>query len=149
MAITIRRAVDADLIQLAGLFDLYRQFYREEPDPELARRFIGERLRHSDSTILVAEHDDVLIGFAQLYPTLCSVSAAPILILYDLFVAGHARRRGVGRRLLDAARDYAQTSAAVRMELATATTNAAAQRLYEQLGWKRDDDFYRYALRLR
>jgi hypothetical protein len=35
------------------------------------------------------------------------------------------------------------------MELATATTNHGAQRLYESLGWLRDTEFYRYALRLR
>ena len=80
---------------------------------------------------------------------LCSVSAAPIQILYDLFVAEHARRRGIGRALLEAARQHAERSGAVRMELATATTNHSAQRLYESLGWIRDDEFYRYALRLR
>ena len=148
--IEVRRAVDADLTQLAGLFDLYRQFYRAPADAGLALEFIEERLQRSDSTILVAVADDsTLVGFTQLYPTLCSVSAARILILYDLFVAGHARRRGVGRALLEAARQHAEQSGAVRMELATATTNHAAQRLYEDLGWIRDTEFYRYAVRLR
>ena len=145
-----RRAVDADLAQLAGLFDLYRQFYREPADAGLALAFIEKRLRRSDSTILVAVADDAtLVGFTQLYPMLCSVSAAPIQILYDLFVAAHARRQGIGRTLLQAARQHCEQSGAVRMELATATTNHAAQRLYESLGWIRDNEFYRYALRLR
>ena len=145
--IEIRRAVDADLTQLAGLFDLYRQFYRQPADAGLALQFIGERLRHGDSALLVAaENDATLVGFTQLYPTLCSVSAARILILYDLFVAGHARRKGVGRALLEAAGQHAKRGGAVRMELATATTNYAAQRLYESLGWIRDNEFYRYTL---
>jgi GNAT superfamily N-acetyltransferase len=148
--IEVRRAVDADLAQVSGLFDRYRQFYREPANAGLALQFIEERLRRGDSIILVAaEVDTTLVGFTQLYPTLCSVSAAPILILYDLFVAEHARRRGVGGVLLEAAREHAEQSGAVRMELATATTNHGAQRLYESLGWLRDTEFYRYALRLR
>jgi hypothetical protein len=47
--------------------------------------------------------------------------------------------------LLEAARQHAEQAGAVRMELATAT----AQRLYAALGWARDDEFYRYSLRLR
>ena len=148
--IEVRRAFDADLAQLAGLFDLYRQFYREPPNASLALQFIEERLRRGDSIILVAAEDDAtVVGFTQLYPTLCSVAAAPIQILYDLFVAGTARRRGVGRALLETARQHAEQSGAVRIELATATTNHSAQRLYESLGWIRDTEFYRYALRLR
>ena len=148
--VEVRRAANADLTQLAGLFDRYRQFYREPADAGLALQFIGERLRRGDSLILVATADsDALLGFTQTYPTLCSVSAAPIAILYDLFVAGHARRRGVGRTLLEAARRHAEQSGAARMELATAAANHGAQRLYESLGWIRDNEFYRYALRLR
>ena len=145
----MRAARVTDLPQLADLFDRYRQFYRQPADLALARRFIGERLERSDSTILVAAADAAsLAGFTQLYPTLCSVSAAPIYVLYDLFVANDKRSRGVGRALLDAARRHAEQTGAVRMELATATTNSSSQRLYESLGWVREQDFYRYSLRL-
>jgi ribosomal protein S18 acetylase RimI-like enzyme len=146
----VRYAVFEDLPQLAELFDRYRQFYRQPADLGLARGFIEDRLQRGDSTILVATADGAtLSGFTQLYPTLCSVSAAPIFVLYDLFVSEQARRSGVGRSLLEAARQHAEQAGAVRMELATATGNAAAQRLYAALGWVRDDAFYRYSLHLR
>jgi ribosomal protein S18 acetylase RimI-like enzyme len=32
--------------------------------------------------------------------------------------------------------------------LSTARTNSAAQRLYESLGWVRDEEFYEYSLTL-
>jgi len=87
-----------------------------------------------------------LLGFTQLYPTFCSVSAAPIHVLYDLFVSPESRRLGVGRALLRAAAAYAATTDAVRLELATAKTNHPAQALYRSLGWVRDDFFDRYSL---
>ena len=148
--ISVRPAQAADLAGVAHLFDLYRQFYRQASDLSLARAFTSERLAKLDSVILVACADDgTLLGFTQLYPTLCSVSAAPIWVLYDLFVAPEARRRSVGRTLMEAARAHAARTDAVRMELATAYTNVQAQALYESLGWVRDREFYRYSLELR
>jgi len=144
----IRPAAHADVDELAALFDLYRQFYTQPADMGVARAFISERLVRQDSSIIVAQHEPTsrLLGFTQLYPTLCSVSAASIYVLYDLFVLRESRRSGVGRALLLAAADYAATTDAVRLELATAKTNHAAQALYRSLGWIRDDVFDRYSL---
>jgi len=138
----------ADIDELTALLDLYRQLYAQPADMDVARAFISERLVRQDSSIIVAQHEPTsrLLGFTQLYPTLCSVSAASIYVLYDLFVLRESRRSGVGRALLLAAADYAATTDAVRLELATAKTNHAAQALYRSLGWIRDDVFDRYSL---
>ena len=45
--------------------------------------------------------------------------------------------------------EQARRARAVRVELATAITNDAAQALYETLGWVRDNEFYRYSLMVR
>jgi len=144
----IRPAAHADIDELTALLDLYRQFYAQPADMDVARAFISERLVRQDSSIIVAQHEPTsrLLGFTQIYPTLCSVSAASIYVLYDLFVLRESRRSGVGRALLLAAADYAATTDAVRLELATAKTNHAAQALYRSLGWIRDDVFDRYSL---
>jgi ribosomal protein S18 acetylase RimI-like enzyme len=139
----IRPAAHTDIEQLAALFDLYRQFYAQPAGIDVARVFISERLTRQESVILVAQHESPsrLLGFTQLYPTFCSVSAAPIYVLYDLFVLPQSRRTGVGRALLRAAADHAATTDAVRLELATSKTNHAAQALYRSLGWIRDEAF--------
>jgi ribosomal protein S18 acetylase RimI-like enzyme len=145
----VRPAQPIDLQPLAHLFDLYRQFYRQPPDAALARKFIAERFANRDSVIFVSVNDDEeLTGFTQLYPTLCSVSAAKIYVLYDLFVVVSARRQGVARALMVQAQAHARRSGAVRLELATARTNVPAQTLYESLGWERDELFYRYNLEI-
>ena len=147
MSYTIRYAILADVPQVGQLFDGYRQFYEQPADLALATAYIQTRLANAESTILVAETDDgQLAGFCQLYATFCSVAAAPILVLYDLFVASAQRRQGLGRDLLLAANEHAKAVGVVRMELATAVTNHQAQALYESLGWQRDNDFYHYSL---
>lgn len=141
-----RLAMLEDVGQLANLFDQYRQFYEQAPDIALATKFIGERMKNQESVILVAENAGELIGFCQMYPTFCSVEAAPIVVLYDLFVSQAARKTGAGRALMLAAQDYAKQNGFVRLDLSTAKTNVNAQALYESLGWQRDEVFYHYSL---
>jgi ribosomal protein S18 acetylase RimI-like enzyme len=149
MPVHARFATRDDVPQLAGLFDRYRQFYEQALDPELARRFIAERMEKQESVILVAEVEQgILAGFCQMYPTFCSVAAARIVVLYDLFVDAGWRRHGVGRTLMQAAETYAAGAGYARMDLATARTNHQAQALYESLGWIRDEAFYTYSRQL-
>lgn len=149
MADTVRRATLEDLDRLMALFDAYRQFYGRQSDVFVAKHFLHDRLSRGESIVLIAEdHDGAAIGFVQLYPTFSSVLAAPIYLLSDLFVAPEARRRGVGTLLLKSAAETGRTAGAVRLELATAITNVTAHRLYEALGWKRDEEFYQYGFSL-
>jgi GNAT superfamily N-acetyltransferase len=142
----VRRAGLADLGDLAPLFDDYRQFYGQRSDLAAARAFLSERLRRDESVIFIASADDVALGFTQLYPSFSSVSVKRLWILNDLFVSPAARRGGVGRRLLERAREWAVETGAKGLTLTTALTNSAARSLYESCGWRLDDEFAHYQL---
>jgi ribosomal protein S18 acetylase RimI-like enzyme len=147
--IVVRRASLADLDEVVLLFDAYRQFYGQPADLDLARTFIRERLQHNQSVILIAQKPDgSTVGLTQLYPSFSSAQAKRIFILNDLFVVPSARRSNVGRLLLQAAADFGRASGAARLTLSTAATNAAAQSLYEAVGWTRDREFWTYNLPL-
>ncbi len=133
-----------DLPRIAELFDAYRQFYGQPPDPDGARRFLRERLQAGDSVVLLAERDKRLAGFAQLYPSFSSTAMKRVWILNDLFVAPAQRRSGVGRALMAAAEDFARATEAKGLVLATQKTNAPAKALYAARGWKPDDAFDHY-----
>jgi len=142
----VRRAGLGDLGDLAPLFDGYRQFYGQRSDLATARAFLAERLRRDEAVIFIAIADDVVLGFTQLYPSFSSVSVKRLWILNDLFVSPAARRGGVGRRLLERAREWAVETDAKGLTLTTALTNSAARSLYESCGWRRDDEFAHYQL---
>ena len=146
--IKIRQADITDAEDVADLFDQYRQFYEKAPDAVLTRQFITERMKNQQSIILVAENDEKIVGFCQMYPTFCSVEAAPIMVLYDLFVSPQARKIGAGRELMLAAKDYAKENGFTRLDLSTAKTNVHAQALYESLGWQKDSQFHYYSLKV-
>ncbi len=147
----VRQATSDDLEPVVQLFDQYRQFYRLASDLAAARAFIGTRLQNGDSIIFVvqAEPGGAIVGFTQLYPLFASLSIGRAFVLNDLFVSPVARGLGLGRHLLDRAAEYGRETGARYLELSTETTNAAAQRLYEKMGWVRDTQFLHYSLDLR
>jgi ribosomal protein S18 acetylase RimI-like enzyme len=59
-----------------------------------------------------------------------------------------ARKRGAAKALMERARQLALETGADGLILDTAVDNLPAQRLYEQLGWKRDTEFHRYFLKI-
>jgi ribosomal protein S18 acetylase RimI-like enzyme len=141
--LVVDRATPDDLDALAPLFDSYRQFYREPPDPHGSREFLAQRLARGESVVFLARHAGAVVGFVQLYPTFSSTTVRPLWVLNDLYVVPEARRKGVGSHLLERAKELARDSKAAAVILETAVDNPA-QKLYEALGWKRDREFLHY-----
>jgi GNAT superfamily N-acetyltransferase len=96
--------------------------------------------------VFLAMDSKKAVGFVQLYPSFDSVTMRRTWILYDLFVAPTARKHGVATLLMKRARRWAVDTKAKGLILETAIDNRPAQKLYEQLGWKRDAAFHRYCL---
>ncbi len=148
MTIDVRRATLDDVKIVAPLFNQYRMFYAQASDVDTARGFLEERLRASESVILLATSNGRAAGFTQLYPMYSSVRVARIWILNDLFVAEDARRLGVASALLDAAQVFARGAGALRLELETTHDNLAAQTLYRDAGWESHDETLRFRIGL-
>lgn len=146
LQVEIAQATPADVGAVAPLFDAYRQFYRKPSNEEAARRFLFARLSKAESVLFFALRDRETVGFVHLYPVFSSTNLTRQWILNDLYVAPEARKHGVAHALMDRARQFAEATQADGLMLETATDNLTAQRLYERLGWKRDEEFYRYFL---
>lgn len=143
----ISRAKADDLAELAVLFGAYLDFYQLPKPQEAVEQFLSQRLAQGDSTILLARSEQgAAQGFVQLYPIFSSLALKPAWLLNDLFVDPNARRGGVAKALMNAARDYAKAQGACGLQLETARDNFAGQALYEQLGYVRDEQFYTYWL---
>ncbi len=145
----IIQATIEQLDVVATLFDKYRQFYEQMPDYDRCREFIRQRITNDESVIFIAQKSTgEIVGFTQLYKSFCSVELKKLIYLYDLFVEPSARRMGVAKALMEAAKSYAKECSAARLTLDTGITNASAQNLYETLGYEKDEEFYTYHLAL-
>lgn len=150
MNIQALRADATHLDAVAQLFDAYRGFYLQPSNIEQSRTFIAERMAGNESAIFLAlDEQGEALGFVQLYPTFSSIDAHRTWLLSDLFTAPTARGRGVGRLLMNTAREFALETGAKGLMLETATDNVTAQGLYESLGYVRDTGYYTYLLDLR
>lgn len=129
---------------VASLFDAYRQYYGQGSDLEGAKKFLSERISQNESVIFVAFEGEQALGFTQLYPTFSSVSMKRQWILNDLFVKADARNLGIGKAILQTAQVFVEKLGHKGLLLETTPDNAKAQKLYENLGWKREENFYYY-----
>ena len=132
----VRAIADDEIETVLPLIADYQRFYGvADPDEAKNRSFFAAFVAPSDVGELIgAFRDGALIGYTCLYWTFSSVSAEPVVLLNDLFVASGARGGGVGLRLIEAARDVARARGAARLKWMTALDNRRAQRLYERTG---------------
>ena len=147
MSVQIVRATVNEVQGLAPLFNAYRTFYKQPSDLKAAAAFLQERLEKEESVVFLALTDGIPAGFTQLYPIFSSVSLKRAWILNDLFVDPAHRKKGVGKALLQKAREWGRETNSKWLMLQTQMRNFNAQHLYESDGWEKETDlFYRFDL---
>jgi len=141
--LTIVKADENHLAEVAPLFDQYRIFYQQESNKQAALQFLKERIKSNESIIFIAYLNDVAVGFTQLYTSFSSVSLKAVFILNDLYVSQSHRSKGIGEALLLKAKELCKDKKYKGLALETGIENPA-QQLYEKLGWKKDTDCFHY-----
>jgi GNAT superfamily N-acetyltransferase len=132
---------DTEYEQLLPLISAYQRFYEAtDIDEERNRAFFRRFLAPSEEGMLLgARLGGVLVGYACLYWHFSSTRAVETVLMNDLFVGEAARRRGVGRALIEASAAVARERGSPHLEWSTAPDNLTAQRLYDSTGAKRSE----------
>jgi ribosomal protein S18 acetylase RimI-like enzyme len=146
--LVIFQATLNELDYVTSLFNDYRMFYGQQSDRAGAKEFIEYRMKRNESVIFLAMDDDKPMGFVQLYPIFTSVGMRQKWLLNDLFVGENVRRHGVGRALMNHAKNFAIETNSAGILLETAKDNQKAQALYESLDYEKEDSVYFYNLSL-
>jgi ribosomal protein S18 acetylase RimI-like enzyme len=150
MNFIVKQATIENLEEIAKIFDEYRMFYKQESDINGAKSFLFDRFEHLESVIFIAidNESNNIIGFTQLYPTFSSVLMKRSYTLNDLYVKENYRKNGVAKLLMEKTKSYAMMTKAKGIGLSTAIDNENAQKLYENIGYKKNQDFYQYYLNI-
>jgi GNAT superfamily N-acetyltransferase len=101
-------------------------------DPEKAEARLRSATEDAGSEVLVAEVDGAIAGFCAVYLDIESVRFGRRAWVEDLAVDAGQRSRGIGKALLDGAKDWAREHGASHLELDSAEVRADAHRFYER-----------------
>ncbi len=103
--------------------------------------YMLDRCIECDGTVLVAEVDGEVAGFATILTRVQSEEIADGDIEYglvsDLVVASKFRRQGLGRKLLEAAESYAKANEVRWLRIGVLAQNHSANALYDSLNFKK------------
>ena len=146
MDLKIIRANKNHIKDVSVLFDLYRQFYKYQKDLNNSKNYLHKRIINNESIIFIGTENEKIIAFVQLYETFDSLNLSKKLVLYDLYVLEKYRKLGIGRKLMNKSKDFAKNNNFPKIELSTSIDNYSAQKLYESLGYIRDNEYYNYGL---
>jgi GNAT superfamily N-acetyltransferase len=137
MQLIIRPLDPADRPAWEVLWRGYQVFYKTDL-PDVVTETTWTRFFAADEPVhaLVAEADGVLLGLVHYLFHRSTWMIEPVCYLQDLFTAGAARGRGVGRGLIEAVYKAASAEGCSRVYWMTHETNAQAMRLYDQVAEK-------------
>lgn len=128
--ITLRPARASDATAIAALFT--DEGYPAGPSDIVARL---ERFSTPDSRVIVAEHEDAILGFIAVHAMARFEHDDWILRILALVVDAGARERGVGRALMAEAERTGLELGAAFVELTAGHHRPEARHLYESLGY--------------
>jgi GNAT superfamily N-acetyltransferase len=118
--------------------DFYEVSPLDEDLLELSRALLADPGREGVQLIARDPHG-AAVGFATIFWSWTTLSAARIGIMNDLYVAPAARGAGVADELIQACADECRRHGAASLEWQTAKDNDRAQRVYERVGATRSE----------
>ena len=137
MSVEIRAAEPADVERLPALYEWLFAPPGSQPDdwdPRRAVVALRSAVDSHDACVLVADDDRELVGICTVYQDLHSVRYGYRAWVEDLAVCPARRSEGIGKALMDAAKDWARERGATHLELDSALARTDAHRFYDREG---------------
>ena len=141
----VRRVGPRDLDRVVGLWGALMGHHQAiDPHWQAApgaedewRRLLVRLLADADASVLVWDEGGDLLGFcaAQIEDAPPVVAESARAEITDLFVCEDSRRRGIGRRLVEAVTDWIREQGVRRVEVRVAVRNAEGQAFWRALGY--------------
>ena len=145
MEITIRKATIEDIPSVLKLWTRLMEFHRNlskhfEPEDDAENvweSFARKQLDEQDSLLIVAEVGGNIIGFslASIQSNIPVFKIKKYGVIYDFFVEEAFRKRGIGRKLFDFAREWFEQKGVEHLQLSVVHHNSVGQEFWRAMGF--------------
>ena len=132
--ISFRIATNADMPQL---LKLYGELQPDDPPvDEKSAAAVWEQAMNRSVTYFVADCDGRVVAtcYIAIIPNITR-RCSPIGFIENIITAGDYRRRGVGRKLLETAIEYAKAQGCYKVTLQSGIKRPEAHKFYESMGF--------------
>ncbi len=136
--VIIRKGKRADIAELTGLLRLL--FAIEEDfifNDGRQKQGLKMLIKDKRSAVFLAEQDVMVIGMVTIQRIISTAEGGPAAVVEDVIVHPEHRNKGVGRRLLDTAIDWAAEKGVNRLQLLADNDNISALQFYLHTGWQK------------
>ena len=139
----IAAAGERDLPELLPLMRAYCDFYEVAPPDgallAMSRALIADPEREGVQLIARDDESGRATGFATIFWSWSTMSAARIGVMNDLFVTAEARGSGAADALIAACLERCREHGAASLTWQTARDNERAQAVYDRVGGRRSE----------
>lgn len=137
MVLLTRQASTTDIpfliLLLKELFEIEKDFIFDE---NKQRRGLELLLANNKDCIMVAEHNSEVIGMCTVLIIISTAEGGYVGLVEDMVVKKAYARKNVGRQLLTAIEQWAQSQGLTRLQLLADKNNQPALAFYEKMAWQ-------------
>jgi GNAT superfamily N-acetyltransferase len=145
--VIFREAVPADIEALAVLVNLYRVNEGAASDEAATSAWLDAHMSSPHERMLVAEDPGGrLRAFAHTVASACPLELCRYRLIRALYVDGDMRRGGIGKALIDHARDWSRRQGEARLEIEMSSDNSVLRELLLSLGAREEKGKARFLL---
>jgi GNAT superfamily N-acetyltransferase len=139
--VLVRRMAETDIAAVVAACDWLFAAPGATPerwDPDACGARLRAMLSADDAACFVAAQEEVVVGFVTVYLDLVSTRRGQRSWINELAVDPNTRSRGIGKRLLDTAIDWARERGATHVAVDSSLARVDAHRFYvrQQPDWQ-------------
>ena len=121
------------LEEIPSILELYHDFLPFETSLDKSKEFYKEMVSHEHYYLAVAKEDGEILGSAL---GICCMSlTVSFLVIEDVIVKEGLRGKGIGRKLMEALDEFAQSNDCAYAILVSSGHRKEAHQFYNQVGY--------------